>query len=141
MAILNSSIVGLAGILPPKYMSAFMLGISLNALGPLSLRVITLASFGILDRVKYFFGALVFFCCNGGVLALCAYGVFIVIRQNVIIFNLAQMLDDGSNGHVNFNNDVVDDLYYENRGINKLIDANNTQSFNEAVYECVQSKS
>jgi hypothetical protein len=80
MAILNSSIVGLAGILPPKYMSAFMLGLSLNALGPIILRVITLLSFGILDRVKYFFGALVFFICNGLFLALCAYGVSIVIR-------------------------------------------------------------
>ena len=49
MAILNSSIVGLAGILPPKYMSAFMLGISLNAVGPIILRVITLASFGLMS--------------------------------------------------------------------------------------------
>ena len=49
MAILNSTLAGLAGILPPKYMSAFMLGISLNAVGPLILRVITLFSFGILD--------------------------------------------------------------------------------------------
>lgn len=61
MAILSSSIAGLAGILPPKYMSAYMLGISLNAVGPLILRIITLASFGLLDQVKYFFGALVFF--------------------------------------------------------------------------------
>jgi hypothetical protein len=54
MAILQSSLAGLAGILPPKYMSAFMLGITLNAVGPLILRVITLAYFGILDQVKYF---------------------------------------------------------------------------------------
>lgn len=49
MALLNSSILGLAGILPPKYMTAFMLGTSLNAVMPLTLRVITLLSFGILD--------------------------------------------------------------------------------------------
>lgn len=89
MAILNSSIVGLAGILPPKYMSGFMLGISLNAMGPVILRIITLASFGVLDRVKYFFGGLIFFALNGIFLAVCAYGVLFVIRSNVIIFNLA----------------------------------------------------
>ncbi len=100
MAILNSSIVGLAGILPPKYMSAFMLGLSLNALAPIILRVITLASFGILDKVKYLFGAMVFFGSNAAFLGCCAYGVFIVIKQNVIIFNLAMVIDDkgGSQG-------------------------------------------
>lgn len=80
MAILNSSIVGLAGILPPKYMSAFMLGLSLNSVVPIILRAITLASFGLLDRVKYFFGALIFFSANGVFLAVCAYGAFVVIR-------------------------------------------------------------
>ena len=56
----------------------------------------------------------------------------------MIIFNLAQTLDDGNKpGAVNFHMEQVDDIYYENRGINKLIDANNTQSFNEAVFECV----
>jgi hypothetical protein len=80
MAILNSSIVGLAGILPPKYMSAFMLGLSLNALAPIILRVITLASFGIMDQLMYFFGAMVFFMANAAFLAACAYGVFIVIK-------------------------------------------------------------
>lgn len=115
MAIMNSSIVGLAGILPPKYMSAFMLGISLNALGPIALRIVTLASFGILDKVKYFFGALFFFACHAAFLAVCAYGVFVVIRQNVIIFNLAQTLDDSSKQ--GFHNDHVDDIYYENRGL------------------------
>lgn len=35
---------------------------------------------------------------------------------------------------------MVDDLYYEDRNINKLMDANNTESFNEAVFECVQAK-
>lgn len=145
MAVLNSSIVGLAGILPPKYMSAFMLGLSLNALAPIVLRVITLASFGLLDKVKYFFGAMVFFGSNAGFLACCAYGVFIVIKQNVIIFNLALVIDDkggsiGKGGQLNFNNEHVDDVYYEDQGINKLIDANNTQSFNDAVFECVQAK-
>jgi hypothetical protein len=42
---------------------------------------------------------------------------------------------------INFNHDAVDDEYYENKAINKLIDANNTQSFNDAVFECVQTKS
>ena len=129
MAILNSSIVGLAGILPPKYMSAFMLGISLNAVMPIVLRVITLASFGLLDKVKYFFGALVFFTWIAIFFGICAYGVFIVIRQNVIIFNLAQTLDDGNRGGaLNFHHDGQDEIYsYDNRaGINKLMDANNT---------------
>jgi len=94
MAILSSSIVGLAGILPPKYMSAFMLGISLNAAIPIGLRVFTLASFGVLDRVKYFFGAMIFFGLNAAFLGVCAYGTVVVIRQNVIIFNLAMVIED-----------------------------------------------
>jgi hypothetical protein len=94
MAILQSSLAGLAGILPPKYMSAFMLGITLNAVGPLILRVITLAYFGILDQVKYFQGALVFFACTAGYLVVCACGIFVVIKQDVVIFNLAETLDD-----------------------------------------------
>lgn len=49
MAILSSGLAGLAGVLPPKYMSAFMLGISLNAVGPLIIRIVTLASFGIMN--------------------------------------------------------------------------------------------
>ena len=80
MAILNSSIVGLAGILPPKYMSAFMLGLSLNALAPIILRVITLASFGIMDKVLYIYGAIVFFGIHSVFLGICAYGAFIVIK-------------------------------------------------------------
>ena len=125
MAILNGSIIGLAGILPPKYMSALMLGISLNAAGPIVLRVITLASFGLIDQLKFFLGALIFFVANGGFLIVCAMGVFLVVKQNVIIFNMAQMLDDGENQGHRFNHDV-DDVYYENRGINRLIDASNT---------------
>lgn len=80
MAVLSSSLAGLAGILPPRYMSAFMLGISLNAVGPLILRVITLAYFGLLDEVKYFFGALVFFASTGAFLLVCAFGIIFVIR-------------------------------------------------------------
>lgn len=94
MAILSSSIVGLAGILPPKYMSAFMLGISLNAMMPIGLRIVTLASFGVLDKVKYFFGAMIFFGLNAIFLGICAYGALVVIRQNVIIFNLAMVIED-----------------------------------------------
>ena len=94
MAVLSSSIAGLAGILPPRYMSAYMLGISLNAVGPLIIRVITLASFGILDEVKYFFGALVFFGATALYLLICAFGILLVIKQNVIIFNLVQTLKD-----------------------------------------------
>lgn len=89
MAILQSSLAGLAGILPPKYMSAFMLGITLNAVGPLVLRVITLAYFGLLDQVKYFQGALVFFVSNASFLVICGCSIFIVIKQDLIIFNLA----------------------------------------------------
>jgi hypothetical protein len=94
MAILNSSIVGLAGILPPKYMSAFMMGLSLNAFVPLVLRIITLASFGIMDHLLYLFGALIFFAINSIFMGLCAYGAIIVIKQNVIIYNLALTLDN-----------------------------------------------
>jgi len=137
MAILSSSIVGLAGILPPKYMSAFMLGLSLNALIPICLRVVTLASFGVLDSVKYFFGAMIFFGLNAAFLGVCAYGALVVIRQNVIIFNLAMVIEDKGNEKEQV---MVDDLYYEDRNINKLMDANNTDSFNEAVIECVQAK-
>jgi hypothetical protein len=120
-------------------MSAFMFGISLNSVMPIALRSITLASFGLLDRVKYFFGALIFFSSNGLFLGLCAYGALVVIRQNVIIFNMVSILDDGQN-QVKFNHEGVDDIYYEDRVINKLIDANNTQSFNDAVFEGVQAK-
>lgn len=124
MAILNSSIVGLAGILPSKYMSAFMLGISLNAVGPIVLRVITLASFGILDRVKYFFGALVFFSANGIFLVVCAFGVFVVIRQNVIIFNMALTLENEAG--CRFNQEPIHDEQYYETGMVKVFDANNT---------------
>lgn len=94
MAVLSSSIAGLAGILPPRYMSAYMLGISLNAVGPILIRVITLAYFGILDEVKYFFGALVFFGSTAVYLVVCAFGILIVIKRNVTIFNLVQTLKD-----------------------------------------------
>ncbi len=80
MAILSGSLAGLAGILPPKYMSAFMLGITLNAVGPLIIRVITLAYFGILDEVKYFQGALVFFSVNAGYLVVCSCLILLVIK-------------------------------------------------------------
>eukprot|EP00347_Sterkiella_histriomuscorum_P012064 403370027 len=130
MAVLSSSIAGLAGILPPRYMSAYMLGISLNAVGPLIIRVITLASFGLLDEVKYFFGALVFFGSTALYLVICAFGILLVIKQNVIIFNLVQTLKD-----IQDQDEDYDDMH-----VNRLIDANNTYEFNEAVYQCVQSQ-
>ena len=80
MAILNSALVGLGGILPPKYMSAFMLGLSLNAVGPIILRVITLLSFGLMDQVKYFYGALVFFGICSAYMFVCSFGVKFVIK-------------------------------------------------------------
>ncbi|CDW71661.1 equilibrative nucleoside transporter [Stylonychia lemnae] len=130
MAVLSSSLAGLAGILPPRYMSAFMLGISLNAVGPLILRVITLAYFGLLDEVKYFFGALVFFASTGAFMLILAFGILFVIRQDVIIFNLVQTLED-----------IKDqDEDYDNQNVNKLIDANNTLEFNDAVFQCVQAQ-
>ena len=94
MAILNSGLTGLAGILPPKYMSAFMLGISLNAVGPIVLRALTLASFGLLDGISYLMGALVFFGVTSFFMGVCAYGVSIVVEQNVIVFNMAQTLEE-----------------------------------------------
>lgn len=127
MAVLSSSIAGLAGILPPRYMSAYMLGISLNAVGPIIIRVITLAYFGILDEVKYFFGALVFFGSTAVYLLICAFGILIVIKRNVTIFNLVQTLKD-----------IQDqDEDYKDVHVGLLIDANNTQEFNDAVFQCV----
>ena len=46
MSVSFSAIAGLAGMLPSKYMTGFMLGISLNGVGSLGLRIITLMSFG-----------------------------------------------------------------------------------------------
>lgn len=80
MAVLSSSIAGLAGMLPPKYMSAFMLGMSLNGVTVLLLRVITLLSFNILDSVKYFYGTLIYFLIASSFMALCAFGVFILLN-------------------------------------------------------------
>jgi hypothetical protein len=85
-------------------MSAFMLGISLNAVGPLIVRIVTLASFGILDQVKYFYGALIFFLITAGYFVICAFAIFFIIRQNIVVFNFAMTLDD--------NKDVDED--YEN---------------------------
>ena len=131
MALLNSSLLGLIGLLPPRYLSAFMLGVSLNAVFPLWMRVITLMWFGIMNEVKYFQGAVVFFGCTGFFLGVCALGVHTVVRQNVIIFNLAQTLD-----HAHDDDDDDNPNVY----INKLIDANNTVEFNEAVFQSVQSQ-
>lgn len=47
IAITFSSLAGFAGMLPSKYMSAFMLGMSFNGFGVLVLRIITLLSFDI----------------------------------------------------------------------------------------------
>lgn len=115
MAVLFSSIAGLAGMLPPKYMSAFMLGISLNGVSILLLRVITLLSFNILDKVKYFYGALIYFSTVSIFLGICGFGIFIVLKQDLIILNLAAILED---------NYVGDSEAYRNRV--KFLSANDT---------------
>ena len=143
MALLHSSIVGLAGILPVRYMQAYMLGISLNAVGPLLMRVVTLGMFGVMDEVRYFWGAVVFFWANGVVMGGCAHGARVLIRQNVIIFNMAQLVasmgtEDERKRAVRNGDD--DDEYYSNKYLNKLVDANSTRSFNSAVYHCIQSR-
>lgn len=129
MAILSSTLIGFAGMLPPKYMSALMLGISLNGVLVLGVRVLTLVSFDIMDPVAYFAGAILFFAVVSVFLIICAFGIFFVIKQNLIIFSLALTLDDNR------------DYYSEtgrNRNLNKIIDANDTISFNNAVFACLQ---
>jgi len=125
MALTSSGLAGLAGVLPPKYMSSFMLGISLNAVGPLIVRIVTLASFGIMDQVKYFFGALIFFVITALYLVICCFIIHRVIRQNVVIFNMALTLED--------NKDVDED--YGNQYVHNLMEADNTLEFNEAVFK------
>jgi len=80
MAVGFSSIAGLTGMLPPRFMAAFMLGYSLNGLGLIALRVVTLFSFDILNEVRYFYGSLIYFAISAGFLMICACGIFIVIR-------------------------------------------------------------
>lgn len=54
IAILNSSLMGLAGMLPSKFMNALMLGISLNGILILFVRVPTLFIFDISNTNSYF---------------------------------------------------------------------------------------
>ena len=126
MAILTSAIAGFAGMLPPKYMAAFMLGVALNGLGTIALRVITLLSFDILNEVKYFIGSLLYFLVNAIFYLICAFGIFPVIKSNVIIFNLANNLEDNNMGDSSANKNIA-----------KLINANDTATFNEAVLNCL----
>jgi hypothetical protein len=89
MAILNSTLVGLAGMLPPKYMGALMLGMALNGVLVLGIRVLTLVSFDIFHPVKYYTGAVIFFLVISVILVICAFGIYVVLKQNLIIFSLA----------------------------------------------------
>lgn len=131
MAIINSSLAGLAGMLPPKYMGALMLGMSLNGILVLALRVITLLSFDIMHPVQYFNGALTFFAIISTFLTVCAFGIYIVLKQDIIIFSLAQALEE---------NNVRDFSETErNRNLNKLYNANDTIEFNKAVLKCLHS--
>ena len=89
IAILNSSLVGFAGMLPPRFMGALMLGFSLNGVLVLGLRVLTLVSFDIMNPVTFFQGAVIYFAIIGGFLVLCSFGIFIIINKNLTIFSLA----------------------------------------------------
>lgn len=58
----------------------------------------------------------------------CSFGIYIVIKQDIVIFSLAQTIDDSRD-------------YSEsgrNRNLNKIIDANDTITFNKAVLHCLQ---
>lgn len=94
MAIISSSLIGFAGMLPPRYMSALMLGISLNGILILGIRVITLFVFDIMDPVKYFFGSLIFFLIASVYLIVCSFLIFKVMKSDLIIFCFAYALDD-----------------------------------------------
>jgi hypothetical protein len=94
MAVINSSLIGFAGMLPMKYMSALMLGISLNGVLILGIRVLTLFVFDIMNPVKYFFGALIFFLIASSYSLICSFGIFKVLRSNLVIFSFANTLDD-----------------------------------------------
>lgn len=126
MAILTSAIAGLAGMLPPKYMAAFMLGVALNVVGTIALRVITLISFDVANEVKYFIGSLLYFIVIAVFHLICAFGIFKVIKSNVIIFNLANALEENMNNGSETNKNVV-----------RLINADDTITFNEAVLTCL----
>lgn len=74
---------GFAGMLPPKYMSAFMIGISINGLGTIVVRMMTLltvSNFDIMNQVKYFYGSLIYFTLMGCFFIICAFGIFVVIK-------------------------------------------------------------
>lgn len=126
MAILTSAIAGFAGMLPPMYMSAFMLGVALNGVGTLALRAITLVSFDIMNKAKYFVGSLLYFVVNAIFYLICAFGIFPMIKSNVIIFNLANNLEDNRAGDASADKNII-----------KLINANDTATFNEAVLNCL----
>lgn len=126
MAILTSAIAGFAGMLPPKYMAAFMLGVALNGVPTIVLRVITLLSFDIVNEVKYFIGSLLYFFINAIFYLICAFGIFPVIKSDMIIFNLASNLEDNNLGDSSANKNIV-----------RLMNANDTATFNEAVLSCL----
>lgn len=126
MSILSSAISGFAGMLPPKYMSAFMIGISFNGVGSLIVRTITLLSFDAMNSVKYFYGTIMYFTIMTCFFVICAFGIFVVIKQDMIIFNLASNLAE----------DEVRDSD-ANKRIIQLFNANDTFTFNEAVLNCL----
>lgn len=88
-------------------MGALMLGVSLNGVLILSLRVITMLIFGsteikdltIFDEaneleffnrnIMYFLNNIMFFLIASLFLIICAFGIFIVLNKNVVIFSLA----------------------------------------------------
>lgn len=105
-----------------------MLGLSLNGIIILSIRVVTLVLFGVMDNVKYFFGALIFFLIASLFLVVCAFGIFVVMRQDLIIFSLASMLDDREDSSV------------VSRNFNEIYNADDTHDFNEAVKACLQKQ-
>lgn len=80
MAVINSTLVGFAGLLPPRYMSGLLLGISFNGLSIVGLRYLTLLSFGLLDPVAYFYGSVIYFTTASIFMLFCAFGILVVIK-------------------------------------------------------------
>lgn len=73
-------------------------------------------------------GAFIFFLIASAYLGLCAFGIKMVLNQNMIIFSFANTLDDRQ------------DLNSTGRGLNELFNANDTNEFNDAVLQCLQKQ-
>lgn len=72
---------------------------------------------------------MIFFLITAVYFVFCGFIFRFVIRQNIIIFNMALTLED--------NKDADED--YANQYVNNLMEADNTLEFNEAVFKSLKS--